>query len=184
MTNATAPGYCFKDYSGHFLRLSVLCKETFVHYEYRWTLGTHFPPLGSPVRVSMSPRGFRGERNFVWVDISRSFSRFPLPRISFHHFFTLNSFSAFHSISFATCDGESVVVGRLPCYSQMFNKGASSHFILPDPVSDTWWSSSWSLSSSVLPKDRSSTANYGTKAAVLPNGRSSTTNSGTRLQFY
>ena len=34
---------------------------------------------------------------------------------------------------------------------------------------------------SVLPKDRSFTANSGTKAAVLPKGRSSTANSGTKV---
>ena len=37
---------------------------------------------------------------------------------------------------------------------------------------------------SVLPKDRSFTANSGTKAAVLPKGRSSTATQEPRLQFY
>ena len=52
----------------------------------------HSPPTaGSRVRVSLTPCGFRGGRNGVWVGFSRGFSRFLLPQISFHHFFTLIS---------------------------------------------------------------------------------------------
>ena len=53
---------------------------------WRKRLAARLPPLGSRVRVSVPPCGFRGGRNGVWVGFSRGFSRFPLPQISFHHF--------------------------------------------------------------------------------------------------
>ena len=99
-------------------------------------LGARLPPLGPRVRVSVPPCGFRGGRTGVWVGFSRSFSRFPLPQISFHHFSTLISFISFHFIS--PCDGASGVVGRHPCYSRTYNIVASSHLIpRPDLVLDT-----------------------------------------------
>ena len=61
----------------------------------------HSPPtaaLGSRIRVSVTPCGFRGGRIGVWVGFSRGFSRFPLPQISFHHFSPLISSISFHFI--------------------------------------------------------------------------------------
>ena len=66
---------------------------------WRKRLGAHLPPLGSRVRVSVTPCGFRGGRNGVWVGFSRGFSRFPLPQISFH--FSPHSSHPFCSISSA-----------------------------------------------------------------------------------
>ena len=101
-------------------------------------LGARLPPLGSRVRVSVPPCGFRDGRNGVWVGLSRGFSHFPLPQISFHHFSTLISCISFHFIS--PCDGASGMVGRHPCYSRTYNIGASSHLIpRPDLVLDTSW---------------------------------------------
>ena len=95
------------------------------------------PPLGSRVRVSVTPGGFRGGRNGVWVGFSRGFSHFPLPQISFHHFSTLISSISFHFI-ISPCDGATGVIGRHPCYSRTYNIGASSHLIpRPDLVLDT-----------------------------------------------
>ena len=104
----------------------------------RKRLDARLPPLGSRVRVSVPPCGFRGGRNGVWVGFSQGFSRFLLPQISFHHFSTLISSISFHVIS--PCDGASGVVGRHPCYTRIYNLGASSHLILrPDLVLDTSW---------------------------------------------
>ena len=80
---------------------------------WRKRLDARLPPLGSRVRVSVPPCGFRGGRNGVWVVFSRGFSRFPLPQISLHHFSTLISSISLHFIS--PCDGASGVVGRHPC---------------------------------------------------------------------
>ena len=63
---------------------------------WRKRLDARLPPLGSRVRVSVPPCGFRGGRNGVWVGFSRGFSRFPLPQISFHHFSTHISSVSFH----------------------------------------------------------------------------------------
>ena len=103
-------------------------------------LDAHLPTQVSRVRVSVTPFGFHSGQNGVWVSFSRGFSRFPLPRISFHHFSTLISFISFH---LCPCGGASGVVGRIPCYSQIvFNKEASSQLIpRPDPVLDTSWGS-------------------------------------------
>ena len=96
------------------------------------------PTAGSRVRVSVTPCGFRGGRNGVWVGFSRGFSRFPLPQIAFHHFSILVSSISFHFIS--PCDGASGMVGRHPCYSRTYNLGASSHLIpRPELVLDTSW---------------------------------------------
>ena len=57
---------------------------------WRKRLGARLPPLGCRVRVSVPPCGFRGGRNGVWVGVPRGFSRFPLPKISFHHFLHTN----------------------------------------------------------------------------------------------
>ena len=109
---------------------------------WRKRLGARLPPLGSRVRVSVPPCGFRGGRNEVWVGFSRGFSRFPLPPISFHHFSTLISFISFHFIR--PCDGASGVVGRHPCYSRTYNVEASSHLISRrDLVLDTSWGYKW-----------------------------------------
>ena len=94
------------------------------------------PTAGVPVCVSVTPCGFRGGRNGVWVGFSRGFSHFPLPQLSFHHFPTFISSISFHFIS--PCDGASGVVGRHPCYSRTYNLGASSHLIpRSDLVLDT-----------------------------------------------
>ena len=85
---------------------------------WRKRLGARLPPLGSRVRVSVTPCGFRGGRNEIWVGFSRGFSRLPLPQLSFHHFSTLTSSISFHFIR--PCDGASGVVGRHPCYSRGF----------------------------------------------------------------
>ena len=99
-------------------------------------LGARLPPLGSQVRVSVTPCGFRGGRNGIWVGFSQGFSHFPLPAISFLHFSTLISYISFHFIS--PCGGASGVVGRHHCYSRTYNIGASSHLIpRPDLVLDT-----------------------------------------------
>ena len=105
---------------------------------WRKRLGARLPPLGSRVRVSVTPCGFNGGRNGVWVGFSRGFSRFPLPQISFHHFCTLIPSISFHFIS--PCDGASGVVGRHPCYSRTYNIGASSRLI---PRPDLVWDASW-----------------------------------------
>ena len=88
---------------------------------WRKRLDDRLSPLGSRVRVSVTPCGFRGGRNGVWVGFSRGFYGFPLTQISFHHFSTLISSISFHFIS--PCDG---VVGRHTCYSLTYNIGASS----------------------------------------------------------
>ena len=54
--------------------------------------------LGSLVRFSVTPCGFLGGRNGVWVGFSTYFSHFPLPQILFHHFSTLISSNSFHFI--------------------------------------------------------------------------------------
>ena len=72
-------------------------------------LGARLPPLGSRVRVSVTPCGFRGGRNGIWVGFSRGFYCFSLPQISFHFI--------------SPCDGASGVVGQHPCYSRTSNMG-------------------------------------------------------------
>ena len=62
----------------------------------RKRLVARLPPLGSRVRASITPCGFRGGRNGIWVCFLGGFSRFPLSQISFHHFFTFISFISFH----------------------------------------------------------------------------------------
>ena len=117
----------------------ILFLVLFLHFRAascRKRLDARLPPLGSRVRASVPPCGFRGGRNGVWVGFSRGYSRFPLPQISFHHVSILISSISFHFIS--PCDGESGVVGRHPCYSRTYNIGASSHLIpRPDLVLDT-----------------------------------------------
>ena len=66
---------------------------------YLFNNNNNLPPLGSRVRVSVPPCGFRGGRNGVWVGFYRGFFRFPLPQISFHHFSTLISSISFHFIT-------------------------------------------------------------------------------------
>ena len=94
---------------------------------WRKRLDARLPPLGSRVRVSVPPCGFRGGRNGVWVGFPRGFPRFPLPQLSFYHFSTLISPISFHFIR--PCDSASGVVGSI---------GASSHLIpRPDLELDT-----------------------------------------------
>ena len=93
--------------------------------QWRKRLDARLPPLGSRVRDSVPPCGFRGGRNGVWLGFSGGFSRFPLPQISFHHFSTLISSISFHFIS--PCDGATGLVGRHPWYLRTYNLGASSH---------------------------------------------------------
>ena len=82
---------------------------------------------------SVSPCGFRGGRNEVWVGFSRGFSRFPLPQISFHHFSTLISSISFHFIR--PCDGTTGVIGRYPCNSDFQCITSQFHYISTlDPV--------------------------------------------------
>ena len=67
---------------------------------WRKRLDARLPPLGSRVRVSVTPCRFSGGRNEVWVGFSRGFSRIPLPQISFHHFSTPISSILFISSAF------------------------------------------------------------------------------------
>ena len=66
---------------------------------WRKRLDARLPPLGSRVRVSVPPCGFRGGRNGVWVSLSRGFSRFPLPK--FHSTISPHSSHPFRFISSA-----------------------------------------------------------------------------------
>ena len=110
----------------------------YVAASWRKRLDARLPPLGSRVRVSVPPCGFRGGRYGVWVGFSWGFSRFSLQQISFHNFSTLISYISFHFIR--PCDGASGVVGRHPCYSRTYNMRASSHLIpRPDLALDTSW---------------------------------------------
>ena len=105
---------------------------------WRKRLDTRLPQPGSRAHISLTPCGFHGGRNWVWVGFSRGFSSFPLPQISFHHFSTVISYISFDFIS--PYDGATGVVGRHSCYSLTFKLGASSHLIpRPGPVSDTSW---------------------------------------------
>ena len=113
------------------IRLNLYKLMLLLVASWRKRLGARLPPLGSRVRVSVTPCGFPGGRNGIWVGFSRGFSRFPLPQISFHHFSKLISSISFHFIR--PYDGASGVVGRHPCYSRTYNIGASSHLI-PRPA--------------------------------------------------
>ena len=62
---------------------------------WRKRLGARLPPLGSRVRVSVPPCGFRGGRNGVWVGFSRGFSRFP-----YHQFHSTISPPSSHPFRF------------------------------------------------------------------------------------
>ena len=73
--------------SHHF---TLLFKVT----SWRKRLVARIPPLGSRV-LSVTPCGFCGGRNGVWVGFSRGFSRFPLP-----HF--ISSFLHIHLIHFVS----------------------------------------------------------------------------------
>ena len=117
--------YCSSRIRSHNIKIEAA--------SWRKRLDARLPPLGSRVRISVPPCGFRGGRNGVWVGFSRGFSRFPLPQISFHYFSTLMSSISFNFIS--PCDGATGLVVRHPCYSRTYNIGASSHLIpRPDLV--------------------------------------------------
>ena len=110
--------------------------------------------MGSRVRVSATPCGFRGGRNEIWISFFRSFSRFPPPHISFLHFSTVISFISFHY--FRPYDGTSGMIGRHPWYSQTSNKGihrvSSLDLVLCRPeVEDIYFLViNWLLKSSVI----------------------------------
>ena len=143
--NSNMEQICHKMMKHYFLVLNSTAHTLFSLYiwcneaaSWRKRLDASLPPLGSWVRISVPPCGFRGGRNRVWVGFSRGFSRFPLLQILFHHFFTLISSISFHFIH--PCDGASGVFGWHPCYSRTYTIGASSHLIpWPDLVLDTSW---------------------------------------------
>ena len=100
-------------------------------------LVARFPPQGFRVRVSVTPRGFRGGRIRVWVSFSGFLPFSPvtnfIPQFLYTH---LVHFVSFHFIR--SCDGASGVVGQYPCYSQIIHIEASSNLIpRSGPVSDT-----------------------------------------------
>ena len=64
----------------------------------KW-LGARLPPLGSRVRVSVPPCGFRGGRNEVWVDYRGVSPVFPYHK--FHSTISPHSSHPFRSISSA-----------------------------------------------------------------------------------
>ena len=101
-------------------------------------LNALLPPLGCGVRVSVFPCEFRGERSGAWIGYCWRFPRFPLPQISFHHFYTLLSFISFHLISSAPAMCAPGLVRRNLYSTQTFNKRTSSYLIpLLDPVTET-----------------------------------------------
>ena len=55
----------------------ILSSMSILAASWRKRLGARLPPLESRVRVSVTPCGFRGGRNGIWVGFSRGFSRFP-----------------------------------------------------------------------------------------------------------
>ena len=67
---------------------------------WRKRLDTRLPPLGSRVRVLVTPCGFRGGWNGIWVGFSRGFSHFPLPQ-QFHSTISPHSSHPFRFISSA-----------------------------------------------------------------------------------
>ena len=88
--------------------------NSFIHYlNIRKRLNSRLPPLGYRVRVSV----IRGERNGIWVDFSLDFSAtiFVPPFLHTHliHFVSFNP----------PFDFTPGLLGRHPCYSQIFNKG-------------------------------------------------------------
>ena len=103
-------------------------------------LDARLPPLRlSPEFASRSLSGFRDGRNEVWVRFSRGTPVSPA---------TISPHSS-HSFRFLRlCDGASGVLGRNLCYSQIFNKGASSISSLDPDLCQTlrifiYWVSSW-----------------------------------------
>ena len=66
---------------------------------WRKPLGARLPLLGSRVRVSVTPCGFRGRRNGVWADFSRVSPVFPYHQ--FHSTISPHSFHPFRLISSA-----------------------------------------------------------------------------------
>ena len=92
----------------------------------KW-LDDRLPPLRSRVRVSVTLRGFHDG----WKGIRVGFSLLSpvFPYYKFHSSIFPHSSYSFRFISSTPGDGASGVVGRHPCYSQTFNKWASSHLI-------------------------------------------------------
>ena len=83
---------------------------------WRKRLDARIPSLGSRVCVSVTPCGFCGRHNGVWVGLSRCF-----PVFSCHKFHSIISPHSSHSFQFmSSCDGASGMVGRYPCKSQTF----------------------------------------------------------------
>ena len=111
----------------------------------KW-LDACLPLLGSQVCIFVSPCGFCGGRNEVWVGFSQGFSHFPC-----HKFHSTISPLSSHSLSFISYTPVMVhqgsgMVGWHSCYSQTFNIGVSLHLIpWPGSVLDTSWGFIYSL---------------------------------------
>ena len=88
--------WSLRDNRTEFCRILKLSYWLSAAASWRKRLDARLPLVGSRVLVSVTPSGFRGGRNGVWVGFSQGFSRFPLPQISFHHFSTPISFISFH----------------------------------------------------------------------------------------
>ena len=98
LNNMTLSGFPRKfPEAKNFFQFSI-----FLAAPWRKRLVARLPPPGFRVRVSVSPCGYRGGRNGVWVGFFRGFSRFPLPQISFNHFSILILLISFHFSSSAT----------------------------------------------------------------------------------
>ena len=104
---------------------------------WRKRLDSRLPPLGSWVRVSVTPCGFRGGRNGVWVGFSRGFSHFPLPQI-FHSTISPHSSHPFRFISSAlVMVHQAWSAGTLAVHGPTIS---GLHLIpRPDLVLDTSW---------------------------------------------
>ena len=98
------------------------------------------------VCVFVNPCGLGG-RNRVCVGFLGVSLVFP-----YHKFHSTIFPHSSHSFRFIRpCDGASGVIWRHPCYSQTFNKGASSHLIpRPGSVSDTSWGYTYSAYCKIL----------------------------------
>mgnify|MGYP007063934503 CR=1 FL=1 len=75
-------------------------------------MAERFRPLGSRVRVSVTPCGVHGGRISLWADFSQGFSRFSsLRQISFHQFLNLHFPPLFIPFQFTrVCAGSTYLV--------------------------------------------------------------------------
>ena len=116
---------------------SPLTIELSVAAPWRKQLDARILPIGSRVSFSVTPCGFRGGRNGVWIGFfSRGFSRFPLPE--FHSIISPHSSRSFGFIPFHPplwwC------VRRDLLASLQFTDLQQRWFIpWPGPVPDTSW---------------------------------------------